>query len=91
MEQKEKDSQKLWFKAKRYGYGWYPSTWQGWFVMFVYIALLLYMFRNIDVVQHSGSDTLINFAPRVIVLTIVLLIVCYLKGEKPGWRWGGEE
>ena len=22
--------QKLWFKAKLYGWGWYPCSWEGW-------------------------------------------------------------
>ena len=27
----------LWFKAKTYGYGWYPVTWQGWLVILIYV------------------------------------------------------
>ena len=23
-----------------------------------------------------------------LVLVLVLIIICYLKGEKPRWRWG---
>ena len=30
----------LWFKAKKYGYGWYPATWQGWLVILVYLTIL---------------------------------------------------
>jgi hypothetical protein len=26
--------EKLWFRAKRYGWGWTPTSWQGWLVMF---------------------------------------------------------
>lgn len=26
---KQKDS-RLWFKAKRFGWGWVPVTWEGW-------------------------------------------------------------
>ncbi|MCX6717702.1 MAG: hypothetical protein NTU76_03445 [Candidatus Taylorbacteria bacterium] len=24
---------KLWFKRKTYGWGWVPSSWEGWFVV----------------------------------------------------------
>lgn len=30
-----------WFKAKPFGWGWTPVTWQGWLVILVYIALIL--------------------------------------------------
>jgi hypothetical protein len=81
-------SKKLWFKAKRYGWGWTPTSWEGWVIMLVYIIYLVHVFRVIDAVQHSGSDTLINFAPRFILATLILLAICYTNGEKPRWHWG---
>jgi len=79
---------KIWFKAKRYGWGWYPSTWQGWIVLLAFILAEIFSFNKIDSVSHSVSDTLINFIPLTIILIIILIAVCYLKGEKPRWRWG---
>lgn len=79
---------KLWFKAKRYGWGWTPSSWQGWLVLVVYLAAACSVFRYTDMTSHSGSDTLIGFFLPFIGLTTLLLVVCYLKGEKPGWHWG---
>jgi hypothetical protein len=35
----------------------------------------------------SGSN-FITFALPIIVLTIILVIVAYKKGEKPRWQWG---
>ena len=29
-----------------------------------------------------------RFLPQVFGLTLMLLIICFLKGEKPRWRWG---
>ena len=78
---------KLWFKRKTYGFGWTPCSWQGWIVIVVYVVLLVLSFRLIDGVQDSSSDTLINFAPRFILLTLVLIFICYKKGEKPKWQW----
>lgn len=79
---------KLWFKNKTYGYGWTPSSWEGWLLLVVYFAILIKLFLAIDNRQHSGSDTLINFAPTFILLTIVLLVIVRYKGEKPRWQWG---
>jgi succinate dehydrogenase/fumarate reductase cytochrome b subunit len=79
---------KLWFKAKRYGWGWYPSTWQGWSVILLFIIAEIILFHNIDSHQHSVSDTLINFIPATFVLAIIVIAICYIKGEKPGWHWG---
>ncbi len=86
----ENNTKKLWFKRKSYGWGWQPSSWEGWVVLLVYLLITIVVFRSTDLTQHSGSDTLINFAPRFVVLTIILIFVCYKKGEKPKWTWGGE-
>ena len=78
----------LWFKAKKYGWGWTPISWQGWFVIIVYVIVNVKYFTLIDKNSHSGSDTLISFSPIFILTTVILLIICYKKGEKPEWRWG---
>ncbi len=77
-----------WFKAKRYGYGWTPDSWQGWVILAAYVASLLTTFLAIDHHSHSVSDTLIAFAPVWIILTAILLLICLLTGEKPRWLWG---
>lgn len=81
-------SKKVWFRAKNYGWGWYPVTWQGWVILAGYIFLMVKTFEDIDSKSHSASDTMLNFLPRVFVLTVVLIIICFLTGERPEWRWG---
>ncbi len=80
---------KYWFKAKRYGWGWYPATWQGWLVLLGYFALLLVdaTGKNIFVDQPS-SDKVLSFVIDAIILAVILIFVCYKTGEKPRWRWG---
>ncbi len=80
-----------WFKAKSYGWGWTPATWQGWSVLLLYVVITIMLFISIDSNSHSVSDTLINFVPNVIILSIILVIVCYVMGEKPEWRWGEQK
>lgn len=79
---------KLWFKAKMYGYGWTPASWEGWGVLALYIVSLIIHIRNIDMYASSASDVLISFLIPFIINTIFLLIICYVKGEEPRWRWG---
>ncbi len=86
-----KTEKKLWFRRKRYGWGWYPISWEGWLIIVVYILALVSNFTTIDATQHSNSDTLINFAPRFIILTLILILICYKKGEKPKWSWGNNK
>lgn len=79
-------NKKLWFKAKNFGWGWYPVSWQGWCVLVLYIIAMIPYIQNANK-THSGSDFLISLAIPFIVNTIFLLIICYATGEKPEWRW----
>lgn len=83
--------QKLWFKRKLYGWGWTPVTWQGWLVVLVYIVLIIALVsmreEAIPGNPDSGSSFLVLGGP-VIVLTLLLIFICYKKGEKPRWNWG---
>ena len=79
---------KLWFRAKMYGWGWYPISWEGWIITLLYVVSVMQPAISIDKASHSGSDFLINFSIPFIINTIFLLIICYAKGEKPKWRWG---
>jgi hypothetical protein len=80
------DSTKYWFPGKRYGWGWgFPAVWQGWVVLVTYVVLLIVGARWVLPVY----GTLI-FAIYVASLSVGLLIICWLKGERPTWRWGGK-
>ncbi|MCX6703683.1 MAG: hypothetical protein NTV02_03275 [Candidatus Zambryskibacteria bacterium] len=79
---------KLWFKAKMYGWGWYPISKEGWGVLALYVTAVWINVRNADIYSNSLSDTLINIVFPFVVNTIYLLIICYCRGEKPKWRWG---
>jgi hypothetical protein len=80
-----------WFKAKLYGWGWTPAKWQGWLVIIAYVGLILTLVisreKDIPGNPDSGSNFLI-FGLPIILLTVLLIFVCYKKGEKPRWQWG---
>ncbi len=80
------ENKNIWFKAKRFGWGWTPVTWQGWAITLLYAFALIQYAVQADM-EHSGSDALFKFAVPFVVLTIFLLVICYSRGEKPGWRW----
>ena len=79
---------KLWFRAKTFGLGWYPVSWQGWALTLLYVAVLLTIALNVDPQVHSGSDFLLKFGTWFVIITVPFLAICWLKGEKPRWRWG---
>jgi prolipoprotein diacylglyceryltransferase len=83
--------QGLWFKRKIYGWGWVPVRWQGWGVIFIYIFLLTCLIvsreESIPGNPDSGSNFL-TFALPIIILTALLIYICYKKGERPRWQWG---
>lgn len=82
---------KIWFVRKAYGWGWAPASWEGWFVLLVYLVLITVLFRLVDLSSHSGSDTLISFSLPFVILTVALLGVTYWRGESPRWQWGKEK
>ncbi len=79
---------KIWFKAKMYGWGWQPVSWEGWVVTLIYIAAITLIFLDIENIYYSGNKAVITLIVRLIINTIFLLIICYTRGEKPRWRWG---
>ena len=82
-----KSESKYWFPAKKYGWGWgIPISWQGWIVVAAFFTSLF-----------SGTFIFpLDTEPRayyafITVLSAVLVLVCWIKGEPPRWRWGNRE
>ena len=74
----------FWFPAKSYGWGWGPpNCWQGWAVIAGFLAL-----------EGAGALLLIpvqateGFIAYTTVLTLILIFICWRKGEPLRWRWG---
>jgi hypothetical protein len=78
---------KYWFPAKRYGWGWgVPVTWQGWLVLILFFALVL-----LGAFVFLPARGPLPFLLYTTVLCVVLILVCWAKGEPPRWRWGDDE
>jgi hypothetical protein len=81
------NSNRYWFPAKRYGWGWGPpNTWQGWIVLIFYILAVTGLSLKFLPDQHP-----VLFAIGILLPTAVMIFICWLKGEPPRWRWGGED
>ena len=75
-----------WFPTKRYGWGWGPPrVWQGWLVLAGYLVGMVVIF-----LQVSPSAEPSRFALYVFALALLLVAICWLKGEPPRWRSGGK-
>lgn len=76
---------RVWFPAKRYGWGWgVPCAWQGWMVLVAYLALV----ATVSVLLADRPGPL---STTVGVASLVLIGVCRVKGEPPRWRWGEKD
>ena len=73
---------KIWFGRKKYGYGWCPSSIEGWIVIILASALILYFAFKVETNQ-------INIL-YILLTAVVLVIINYVKGEKPRWQWGNK-
>ncbi len=82
-----------WFKSKTHGWGWYPSSWQGWAVLLIYSVIFTYLLTKfeVDSLETPLATGLTWFFGKIIVLTILLIWICYKTGERPGWRWGNKK
>jgi hypothetical protein len=73
-----------WFPGKRYGWGWgTPLTWQGWAVLPLWLAIVItgvrhFAYRHGLLQQRAFTGAMVS----------ALLLIGYLKGEPPRWRWG---
>lgn len=78
-----------WFKRRRFGYGWIPTTVSGWLVIGVYLIVVVLLSL---ILSFGGDDPtakeLILFFFSFSIATAALIAVSYLKGPRPKWRWG---
>ena len=80
------EEKNIWFPAKRYGWGWGPPCcWQGWVFLVAWVAAFGSGAYGLRPDRH-----LVAFIIFEAAMCALMLMVCLLKGEKPGWHWGGK-
>jgi len=79
-------AKKYWFPSNRYGWGWgFPSAWEGWVTLIVYLGVL------VTGAYFLMPGTELLFTLLIVGSSVVLVVVCWIKGEPPGWRWGEDK
>lgn len=80
---------KLWFKAKTYGYGATPASWEGWAATVVYCALVTGGHLTALRLIHDPHRAAIAGWTAFAMLTAGFLWLITVKGERIwAWRWG---
>jgi inner membrane protein involved in colicin E2 resistance len=82
---------KLWFRAKTYGYGWTPCSWQGWLVVSLYCVLTIVTFFVAEALLQSERNSLLLSVFLTLLYTCMLIWISAKKGEKAKWRWGRDK
>jgi uncharacterized membrane protein YfcA len=81
------DTPDLWFKRKRFGYGWVPATWQGWVAVALYVAGIVVAARSLPD-SHVPPGMLILYFGVLLLWTALFFMLVRRKGPKMRWRWG---
>lgn len=83
-----KDNPKgYWFRRKLFGWGWTPATREGWFIIVGYLLLVIGILRVARLTTLAG-ERLDGAVLAVLAVTVILIVICYVKGERPRWQWG---
>lgn len=77
--------QETWFKNKKYGLGWTPSSPQGWIATLALIGFVLYFSLTFPVEEKP-----LEFFFWIGFSVFVFLLLCFRYGEKLEWRWGNK-
>jgi hypothetical protein len=81
----------LWFKARAFGWGWTPVSVEGWAVVIAFLALVLAGIGVFIYQLRAGADVRsanLLFLAWIDLLIVLLIVICWLTGERPRWRWG---
>lgn len=82
---------KYWFKPKSYGYGFYPTSIEGWFATAVLVFLLILSAdsNNFFIEPGPTDDQAIRFFLDIILFAGLATLLFEKKMKEPlQWRWG---
>ena len=83
---------KYWFEPKRHGWGFTPSSWEGWLATLVLMILLLIILETNGLFtgRLSGEGALRVIFDIFIVVGIFTVLMRDKVKTGLGWRWGFE-
>ncbi|MDA1038260.1 MAG: hypothetical protein O2877_01055 [bacterium] len=77
-----------WFKAKLYGWGWMPATWEGWLTFLIFIGLMAGNAYRLEASSLSEAEVIKELIPQTLFLILLLTAICWRTGERPRWQFG---
>ena len=78
---------KVWFKARMFGLGWYPSSKEGWAIMFISVLIIILSGWIINQLNLSIRNKIIYLILIILLVCIILSYISYKRGEKPFWAF----
>jgi hypothetical protein len=84
--------ERIWFRNRAYGGGWYPATAEGWFVLALWLFILIGS-TLVFLVAQLRADSFMRLVLLVLWIAVVLadtatlLYFLHAKGEKPRSHW----
>ncbi|WP_437341311.1 hypothetical protein, partial [Burkholderia pseudomultivorans] len=79
------NDRKIWFPAKRYGWGWgLPVAWQGWVVLLVFVLGII---ASAWLAPPNRSP--VAYDACIVALVALLTAVCWIKGDLSVISWAG--
>jgi hypothetical protein len=83
---------KYYMKRRRYGWGFMPTSWQGWLFLALQLAVLLVAATFLPAKpQQPTSSQLAKYILLVGLVVITIILVAFMVGPKPHWRWGKKD
>lgn len=82
---------KYWFKPKRYGYGFFPVSWEGWLatILLVFVILLSGFSNSVFTESEISSQEAARFFLDILIFAGLATYFFEKKMKEPlKWRWG---
>jgi len=74
----------MWFKRKRFGWGWTPASREGWIVTALFGVAIFVVYR---LTIARGEEYVSDFLLWTLLLTVTLIVIAWRTGEPPKWSW----
>ena len=79
----------LWFKRRRYGWGWTPASPRGWQALIGFLVAVLGGAAVLALTSPEGNAwPVVAYLAWVLIAALALIRITRAHGPAPRWRWG---
>lgn len=79
---------RVWFRRRRYGWGWYPAIWQGWLATLFFAAVFAARLFLVRPAHRPDNEVLLTIILPAVIWVLIFITVAWRTGEEPHWQWG---